>query len=78
MKIGDSVKQVTHPIAGQISRKQYDEATDGFIYQVDYADADGSQSHRWFTEAEIEVTADFVASPIAETVIPETTTEGGV
>lgn len=55
MKIGDRVKQVVHPISGSISRKIYDEASDGFKYQVDYTDADDEESHRWFTEAELEL-----------------------
>lgn len=66
MKIGDSVKQVVHPISGIISRKVYDEAADGFRYQVDYTDAEGEDSHRWFTESELELQ------------IAEKTNKGGV
>ena len=74
MKIGDGVKQVVHPISGSISRKIYDEASDGFKYQVDYTDADGEESHRWFSEAEIELDPKYVAPAPIEME----TTEGGV
>ena len=66
MKISDGVKQVVHPIKGQISSKRFDEISDSFQYQVDYVDADGNASHRWFAETEIELDADFVAAPVAE------------
>lgn len=69
MKIGDVVKQVVHPITGEIERKQYDEASDGFIYLVAYIDATGEEQTRWFNEAEIETA--FVAKPASVNTIPE-------
>lgn len=74
MKIGDGVKQIVHPISGSISRKLYDEASDGFKYQVDYTDVNGEDSHRWFSEAELELDPDYVAPAPIET----DATEGGV
>lgn len=76
MKNGDGVKQIVHPIKGVISRKQYDESSDGFIYQVDYTDVNGDASHRWFTESEIEIDPGYVA-PLVATPIAEVA-EGGV
>ena len=69
MKIGDGVKQVVHAIEGVISRKQYDETSDGFIYQVDYTDANNELSHRWFIESEIELNASALVAvaPVIET-----------
>lgn len=79
MKIGDSVKQVVHLIAGVISRKQYDENSDGFIYQVDYTDENGQPSHRWFAENEIVVDASYVAPvPLVEVPVTLTVIDGGV
>lgn len=81
MKIGDSVKQVIHPIAGIVTRKQYDETSDGFVYLVEYTGADTEVTHRWFAENEIEEDASVsvaVIAPVVEPIAPETTTEGGV
>lgn len=51
---GQTVKQVVHPIQGEITSKRFNEDTDSFEYLVTYLDAAGSPVERWFTESEVE------------------------
>ena len=51
---GETVKQVIHPIQGEITSKRFNEDTDAFEYLVSYPDTDGNTVERWFTEAEVE------------------------
>ena len=51
---GQTVKQVVHPIQGEITSKRFNEDSDAFEYLVTYPDADGNPVERWFTATEVE------------------------
>lgn len=54
LEIGQSVKQVVHPITGTIDDVRYDAQAKAFAYLVTYLDAAGEIAQRWFTQDEVE------------------------
>lgn len=53
-KKGSKVRQVVPAIVGEVTETKYDEDSDSLQYHVTYKDADGNESARWFTEAQLE------------------------
>lgn len=51
---GQTVKQMVHPIQGEIISKRFNEDSNSFEYLVTYLDPDGNAVERWFTESEVE------------------------
>ncbi len=52
--LGATVRQKVTPIQGTVADVQYDAAARGFKYLVQWTDADGAPSERWFTHDELE------------------------
>lgn len=52
---GSAVKQVVPVITGTVTAVTYNDDDGVFEYRVDYTDAEGNPSQRWFKESEIEV-----------------------
>lgn len=53
-ELGQPVRQVVHVITGTVADVTYSAADKSFRYLVDFEDAQGNQSQRWFLESEIE------------------------
>ena len=53
-KKGSQVRQVVPVITGTVTETKFDEDKDELTYHVEFKDADGNDSARWFTESEIE------------------------
>lgn len=61
---GAKVRQVVPVIEGVVTMRQFDESHSCMMYHVEFTDAAGNASARWFLEADIKV------------VEPEAVTEG--
>jgi len=52
---GATVKFTSPIIQGNVITKKYDEATDSFLYLVEYADESGDIHQRYFDESQLTV-----------------------
>lgn len=53
LALGAAVLQTVIPIAGFVADIKYDAQAGSFAYLVEYIDADGNPSQRWFKESEV-------------------------
>lgn len=54
MKIGDSAKLIQPVVSGQIIDTEYDKENLCLRHCLEWADASGNTSQRWFIESELE------------------------
>lgn len=54
IKTGDKARLIQHPIEGVVKQRAIDDDTDAIRLKLEYTEADGTVTERWFDEDQLE------------------------